>query len=103
MAGLLAAGDAFAFPTLAQEGLPMNVLEALACGLRPVCSSSTREVFEQVLPIAYADPHDIDEFAARLRDSLVPGASASSLLGPAYSLEGCARRYLDVLGVGGEA
>ncbi len=103
VAGLLAAGDAFAFPTLAQEGLPMNVLEALACGLRPVCSSSTREVFEQVLPITYADPHDIDEFAARLRDTLVPGASASSLLGPAYSLEGCARRYLDVLGVGGEA
>lgn len=102
VAGLLAAGDAFVFPTVRQEGLPMNVLEALACGLRPVCSSSTREVFEQALPIAYANPHDVGEFAARLRECLMLGASGSSLLSPAYSLQGCAQRYLDVLGVGGE-
>ncbi len=101
VADLLAAGDAFIFPTLRQEGLPMNVLEALACGLRPVCSGSTREVFELSLPIAYADPHDVGEFAARLRESLLLGAAGASLLSPSYSLSGCARRYLDVLGLDG--
>lgn len=101
VAELLAAGDAFAFPTLCQEGLPMNVLEALACGLRPVCASSTRDVFEATLPITYADSRDVDAFAGRLRESLLLGASGSSLLSPSYSLRECALRYLDVLGVGG--
>ena len=66
-----------------------------------MCASSTRDVFEATLPITYADSRDVDAFAGRLRESLLLGASGSSLLSPSYSLRECALRYLDVLGVGG--
>lgn len=97
MAPLLAAGDAFAFPTLRQEGLPMNVLEALSVGLRPVCSQDTRSVFDPSLPIAYADPQDIAAFAASLSQALHLGGSESSLLSHSYFLSHCARQYLEAL------
>ena len=94
---LMAAGDAFAFPTLAQEGLPMNVLEALACGLQPVCSAHTRTVFDPAFPITYENPRDISAFCEALRLALLKGAANSSLLSPGYSLTACARQYLDIL------
>ena len=97
MAPLLAAGDAFAFPTLRQEGLPMNVLEALSAGLRPVCSEDTRNVFDPSLPIEYADPQDIPSFSAALSKALRMGSSASSLLSPTYFLSHCALQYLNAL------
>ena len=94
---LLAAGDAFVFPTLRQEGLPMNVLEALASGLYPVCSEHTRPVFDPTFPISYADPRDIPTFSSALHDALLKGAAPVSLLTPGYSLSACARQYLDLL------
>lgn len=97
MAPLLAAGDAFAFPTLRQEGLPMNVLEALATGLRPVCSSDMQTVFDASLPIAYADPLDVPAFSVALRAAMRAGSAPVSLLTPSYSLERCAAAYLDLL------
>ena len=97
MASLLAAGDAFVFPTLRQEGLPMNVLEALATGLRPVCSSAMQTVFGAALPIAYANPQDVSDFSAVLRVTMHAGSSPVSLLTPDYSLDACAQQYLAVL------
>jgi glycosyltransferase involved in cell wall biosynthesis len=97
MAPLLSAGDAFAFPTLRQEGLPMNVLEALSVGLRPVCSEGTRSVFDPNLPITYADPQDIAAFTATLSQALHLGGSTTSLLSPSYFLSHCALQYLDAL------
>ncbi len=94
---LLAAGDAFVFPTLAQEGLPMNVLEALASGLYPVCSAHTREVFDPAFPIAYENPRDISAFSSALQVALLKGNASTSLLTPGYSLNACARKYLDIL------
>ncbi|QSI79029.1 glycosyltransferase family 4 protein [Niveibacterium microcysteis] len=94
---LLAACDAFCFPSLRQEGLPMNVLEALACGLRPVCSDNMKDVFDSELPIAYAPPRDVHKIAAKLADALVHGCANASLLTPSYTLKHCASAYLDLL------
>ena len=41
----LSAGDAFVFPVLGREGLPLNVLEALSIGLPCVCAESLRATF----------------------------------------------------------
>ena len=97
VAALLAVGDAFAFPTLGNEGLPMNVLEALATGLRPVCSAHTRLVFDEAFPIDYADPHDVPAFGAALSKAMSLGAASTSLLSPGYALDACAGKYLDLL------
>jgi len=97
MAPLLAAGDVFVFPTLRQEGLPMNVLEALATGLRPVCSVAMQAVFDTSLPIAYADPYDISAFSTAMRVAMNTGSAPSSLLTPSYTLELCAASYLNLL------
>lgn len=94
---LLAAGDAFLFPTLRQEGLPMNVLEALASGLYPVCSAHTRTVFDLAFPIVYEAPRDISAFSCALQVALLKGAASASLLTPGYSLRACAQKYLDIL------
>lgn len=94
---LLAAGNAFVFPTLAQEGLPMNVLEALAVGLQPVCSSAMQTVFDKTLPIFYADPLAVPAFSEALRTAMQsPGSTKSLLTGP-YSLSTCADQYLSIL------
>jgi len=96
MPALLAAGDAFVFPSLRQEGLPMNVLEALACGLPPLCASHMRPVFDSTLPISFADPNDADAMAAALGAALHQGASDKSLLSSSYTLKECASRYLSL-------
>lgn len=100
MPALLAAGQVFAFPSLAQEGLPMSVLEALACGLPTVASASMREVFLPSLGLRYCEPRDPVALAAALRDALAdnpPGAPVRSRLTPDYMLSECARAYARLL------
>lgn len=100
MPALLAAGQVFAFPSLRQEGLPMNVLEALACGLPAVVSESMRPVFLPSLGLRFCDPRDPDALAGALADALAanpPGAAARSRLTPEYALPECAQAYARLL------
>jgi len=100
MPGLLAAGQVFAFPSLAQEGLPMSVLEALACGLPAVASESMRSVFLPSLGLRFCEPRDPAALAGALRDALSdnpPGSLARSRLTPEYALSECAQAYARLL------
>lgn len=90
----LAAGDVFLFPSLCQEGLPLNVLEALSVGLKPVCSASMSAVFQRDLPIVYADPQNIPQWVEACQHLLASEASRPSLLPADYSLQSCVDRYL---------
>ncbi len=100
MPALLAAGQVFAFPSLRQEGLPMNVLEALACGLPAVVSDSMRPVFLPGLGLHFCNPRDPDALAQALAGALSanpPGAPALSRLTPEYALPECAQAYARLL------
>lgn len=94
VARYLAAGDVFLFPSLCQEGLPLNVLEALSVGLKPVCSTSMSAVFQRNLPIAYADPTNIPQWVEACQHLLASEACGHSLLPADYSLQSCVDRYL---------
>jgi glycosyltransferase involved in cell wall biosynthesis len=98
MPALLSAGDAFIFPSLRKEGLPMNVLEALSSGLPTICATDMKDVFRDTLPIIYADPHDPLALAAAIEAALPAGPiPRQSLLTPEYSLRRCAQTYLDTI------
>jgi glycosyltransferase involved in cell wall biosynthesis len=100
MPALLALGQVFAFPSLRQEGLPMNVLEALACGLPAVVSEGMRPVFLPHLDLRYCAPKDPVALSDALEAALAanpPGAPAVSRLTPEYELTECAQAYARLL------
>jgi glycosyltransferase involved in cell wall biosynthesis len=95
---LLAAGNAFVFPPLGgREGLPLNVLEALAVGLPCVCSDELRDVFGELPQIAYAAAHDREALAAAIDGVCLGTVPAGSLLPEQYSLERCVDGYEAVI------
>lgn len=97
MPAYLAAADVFAFPTLRKEGLPMNVLEALSCGLRVVTADETRDVFDAGLPIRFSDPRDQRAWADACYQALAQSTESSNLLIPSYQLSTCAVAYVGEL------
>jgi len=100
MPELLCAGDAFVFPVLGREGLPLNVLEALSIGLPCVCADSLRGTFGEVQGVVYAPPRDAAAFAAAIDASALRAPPAASLLPADYSLERCISAYEAAIGRG---
>jgi glycosyltransferase involved in cell wall biosynthesis len=67
VAELLRRASALLFPTLRVEGLPMNVLEALASGVRVIISRSQKDRLGLPLGLYGVDPLDPDEIARTLQ------------------------------------
>lgn len=94
-----AAADAFAFTTTRVEGLPLNILEALACGLPVILS---RHIALAGHPHQFpVEPQDYDAVASTIADVLAaPAAPApadrSCLLDREYWLTTAVDRYLDI-------
>ena len=89
----LSAADALVFPTRREEGLPLVVLEALACGL-PVLTTP-RGATDPELPCDRFGPGDDELFAAAL-GGLTPASRRATRLPPAFQLDHSARSYLDL-------
>jgi glycosyltransferase involved in cell wall biosynthesis len=103
MPGLMSASDAFLFPTLRREGLPMNILEALANGLPVLTSPSLKSMLSE-LDVQYADPRSAESLAQVLQQILTSSASnggpsshRDAKLPDAYTLGHCAARYVEAL------
>ncbi|WP_380172016.1 glycosyltransferase family 4 protein [Kineococcus sp. DHX-1] len=95
--GLLAAADVSLLTSQWREGLPMAVLESLACGTPVVTSRTTAPVEGTQVPrVDAGNPGDL---AAAVRRLLARGRSLTSLLPDRYALSGVAARYATLLGV----
>lgn len=95
--GVLAAADVSLLTSQWREGLPMAVLESLACGTPAVTSVTTAPVEGTDVPRVEAG--NPGELAAAVRRLLARTRSGSSLLPDRYALSGVAARYAALLGV----
>ncbi len=94
---MLAAADVSLLTSQWREGLPMAVLESLACGTPVVTSRTTAPVEGTQVPrVDAGNPGDL---AAAVRRLLARGRSVTSLLPDRYALSGVAARYATLLGV----
>ena len=95
LADYLNMGDLFLFTSLRNEGLPLNVLEALSSGLKVIISSHLEEITkiskEAVIPV---NPESIENIAKAFEVSL--DKNRKSYLPREYSLEYCASKYLEL-------
>lgn len=94
---LLCAADTFVFPTCRKEGLPLNVLEALACGLPVVCPLELQDIFGEIDGLHYVDIDRLEALSSTLSDSLQQGWSAQPRIPPQYALDATADSYLNLL------
>ncbi len=94
----LRAADAFLFTSTHREGLPLNVLEALAAGLPCLVSEHLADVVpgagNAVRGVRTTDPDDI---ARALGEIQWERRDRQSLLPPQYTLAHCAKQYLDLM------
>ncbi|GAB3457667.1 glycosyltransferase family 4 protein [Kineococcus endophyticus] len=95
--GVLAAADVSLLTSQWREGLPMAVLESLACGTPAVTSRTAAPVEGTNVP--RVDAADPDDLAAAVRRLLSHGRPGTSLLPDRYALSGVAARYAALLGV----
>ncbi|WP_380159816.1 glycosyltransferase family 4 protein [Kineococcus sp. R86509] len=97
---LYAAADVSLLTSQWREGLPMAVLESLACGTPAVTALTTAEVTGAGDAVTRVDASDPTALLEAVRTVLARGRSSSSLLPAGYDLAGVAARYADLLGVG---
>jgi glycosyltransferase involved in cell wall biosynthesis len=93
IAELMSASDVFVFPTRRNEGLPLNVLEALACGLHVLTtthSSLPHDIVGRVV-ILKADPADFSRAWSRVDPA--PLAERPSALPSRYTTTTVALMY----------
>lgn len=94
----LKAADVFSFTTSHREGLPLNLLEALAAGLPCVVSDHLSDTIEVGNAVTYVRPHRHDEIAqafAHIRSRC--SGPRRSALPQEFTLAHSARSYLALM------
>lgn len=99
---MLAAADLFLFTTLRVEGLPLNVLEALAAGLGVVISHHVNLGDALRSSLVAVDPFDTEEIATAI-DVAWRQSSEASRLPVSYGLDACVDRYVALSGIHADA
>ncbi len=105
VAGLFAASDIFAMSSTSGEGLPISLLEAMACGAIPVCTDSG-DIALAVGSAGFVVPQ---KDATKLSDLILKIAEyndgrryelsqrAVDAIKKSYTIEPVAQRYIDIL------
>jgi glycosyltransferase involved in cell wall biosynthesis len=93
----LNASDAYVFPTLHEEGLPLLPLEALACGIPVFASQHLSEInkLDYVYSINPRSPHSIKDALLDFKSNILNKPKKKSLLPYKYSMQGVVEAYLN--------
>lgn len=86
------AADLFLFTTKRIEGLPMNLLEALASGL-PIVAS--KHISAKDFDVSIVDPMDINEISKSIIQNMRT-SERRARLPSIYSLDECSRKYVNI-------
>jgi glycosyltransferase involved in cell wall biosynthesis len=89
-------GDAFVFTSIRDEGLPLNILEALATDL-PIVLSASLAGFLQGMPGVYAvDPSDPTAVGRAMRHAVSAPRQGRTVIERLYSRQVMIQRYEDL-------
>ena len=92
----LSASDIFLFPTLRQEGLPLNILEALACGL-PVITSDFLQFGQKLSEkLILVNPNNIDAIIRQIEKTKLNEKRASAIP-KEFTIETCVEEYKKII------
>lgn len=105
VAGLFAASDMFAMSSTSGEGLPISLLEAMACGAIPVCTDSG-DIAKVVGSAGIVVPQKNAEMLAKAMLEISEYSSpqraeysqrATDIVDKSYSIDLVTKRYIDII------
>lgn len=92
-------GDVFLFTTKHAEGLPLNVLEAMAVGMPIIFSKHLKDNLNISEGVITVDPNDDEEIAEKLNFVLNDKYRSNTSLPEEYTLYYCAKQYYKLLNI----
>lgn len=98
----LLCSDAFCMTSF-NEGLPISLLEALSCGVLPICTKAggIPDVIEDSVSGLLVEGYDVDSYTDKLLDfinqpDIINEITLKSIFDQHYSMRVCAEKYISI-------